>query len=606
MNLGNRQIVIIAIVVVTVIIFIIRLFTLQVADPSWRAHAADLTERKITIFPSRGLIFDRNKILMVSNKAVYDLMIIPRDIKDFDTLAFCSLVKIDKAEFKLRYDRAVKKPNANYRPSVFIKQIPPEDYAVISEQLYKYKGFYGQPRTLRDYPRKNGALVLGDIGEVDQNEIDKNPYYKAGDYIGKSGVERVYEAELRGRRGTRFVLVDVLNNTMGSYAEAQYDTIAVGGADLISTLDAELQAYGELLMGNKRGSIVAIEPSTGEILAMVSSPSYDPNLLVGRNRGANYKLLKADSIQLPLYNRAIKGVYRPGSIWKMVQALVALEQGAITPETRIRCNRSIIGCHGSHSYDDLELAIIHSCNPYFREVFKKMIQPGDESNRFKDSRAGLEKWQQMIKTFGFGSDLGTDVPGAKDGFVPGTKYYDNVYGELRWAFSTIYSLSIGEGEMGITPLQMANLAAIIANGGYYYSPHIVKGIGAEGKKPDRFLEKHQTCVSPQHFDVVRNAMRKVVEEPGGTGSRARIKGISVCGKTGTVENVPPIEDHSVFIAFAPMENPKIAISVYVENAGFGGTWAGPIASLMMEKYLTDSIADPAKELRILEATYPFP
>ena len=606
MNLGNRKYVILAIVVVTVIIFIIRLFSLQVADPSWRAHAADLTERKITIYPSRGLIYDRNKVLMVSNKAVYDLMVLPREIKDFDTSAFCSLLKISLPEFRERLKRACEHPNAPYRTSVFIKQIPPEDYAVVSEQLYKFKGFYGQPRTLRDYPQKNGALILGDIGEVDQVEIDRNPYYKAGDYIGKSGIERTYEAELRGRRGTRFVLVDVLNNTKGSYSDGSYDTLAIAGADLISTLDAELQAYGELLMKNKRGSIVAIEPSTGEILAMVSSPTYDPNLLVGRNRGENYKMLKADSIELPLYNRAIKGVYRPGSIWKMVQALVALEQGAITPETRIHCNRSIIGCHGSHSHDDLELAIIHSCNPYFREVFRKMIQPGDESNRFKDSRAGLEKWQSMIKTFGFGSDLGTDVPGAKNGFVPGTTYYDNVYGELRWAFSTIYSLSIGEGEMGITPLQMANLAAIIANGGYYYSPHIVKAVGPESKKPAKFLEKHQTCVSAPHFEVVRNAMRKVVEEPGGTGSRAKIKDITVCGKTGTVENVPPIEDHSVFIAFAPMENPKIAISVYVENAGFGGTWAAPIASLMMEKYLTDSIADPAKELRILEATYPFP
>lgn len=604
MNLDNRKYVIILIVALTVIAFLARLLQLQVLDESWQAKAAEMTERKITIYPSRGLIYDRNGKLLVSNKAVYDLMILPRDAKDLDTAAFLNLLKITKEDFDERLKRAVSWPNASYRPSVFIKQIPPEEFALITEQLYKFKGFYGQPRTLRDYPEEIGAHVLGDIGEISPNELEGDSYYKSGDYIGKSGVERVYETELRGQRGSRFVLVDVLNNTKGSFQDGKYDTLAIAGVDLYSTIDAELQVYAELLMQNKRGSVVAIEPSTGEILTMVSSPTFDPNLLVGRNRGANYELLKNDSLS-PLFNRAIKGTYRPGSIFKMVQALIALQGEAITPNTRVHCNRSIIGCHGAHSNDDLEGAIIHSCNPYFREVFKKMIQPGEESNRFKDSRLGLNAWKERILRFGFGTNLGTDIPGSKSGNIPGSDYYDKIYGELSWAFSTIYSLSIGEGELLITPIQMANLAAIIANRGYYISPHVVKGFGPEMRKPDRFLEHHDSGVDPQHFDLVVNAMEKVVGQAGGTASRARIPGIAVCGKTGTVQN-EPYPDHSVFMAFAPKDDPKIAISVYVENAGFGGQWAAPIASLLIEKYLNDSIADPAKEKRIIDQAFPMP
>lgn len=588
----------------TVIAFLARLLQLQVLDESWKAKAAEMTERKITIYPSRGLIYDRKGKLLVSNKAVYDLMILPREIKELDTLALLDLLKISKEDFKERYTRAVSWPNARYRPSVFIKQIPPEEFALITEQLYKFKGFYGQPRTLRDYPEQIGAHVLGDIGEISPNELEGDSYYKSGDYIGKSGLEKVYEAELRGQRGSRFVLVDVLNNTKGSFEGGKYDTLAVAGVDFHSTLDAELQAYAELLMQNKRGSVVAIEPATGEILVMVSSPTFDPNLLVGRNRGANYQVLKNDSLS-PLFNRAIKGTYRPGSIFKMVQALVALQTGAIKNETRFRCNRSIIGCHGSHSNDDLNGAIIHSCNPYFREVFKKMIQPGEESNRFKDSRIGLNQWKENITRFGFGTNLGTDIPGSSSGNIPGSNYYDKIYGELSWAFSTIYSLSIGEGELLITPIQMANLAAVIANRGYYISPHVVKGFGPEQRKPDRYLEHHNSGVDAIHFETVVNAMEKVVGQAGGTASRARIPGIEVCGKTGTVQN-EPYPDHSVFMAFAPKDEPKIAISVYVENAGFGGQWAAPIASLLMEKYLTDSIANPAKEKRILDQAFPMP
>jgi penicillin-binding protein 2 len=601
MNTSDRRYVIIGIVSLITLVFIIRLFVLQVADDHWKIKAADLTERKLRKYPSRGLIFDRNNELLVANQAIFDLLVIPREVKNIDTLAFCELVGIDKAEFDTKLKAARK--YASYKSSVFLKQIAPENYATISEQLYKYPGFYGQPRTVRSYENGIGALLLGDIGEVGPEEIKSDSYYKSGDYIGKGGVEMVYEKALRGEKGSQYVLVDVLNKVQESYASGQYDTTAVSGKDLISTIDAMLQAYGEALMLNKKGSIVAIEPSTGEVLALISSPTYDPNLLVGRKRGENYNKLRTDS-QLPLYNRAVKGTYRPGSIFKLVQSLIALDEGAITPETRISCNRGIIGCHGAHSNDDLKGAIIHSCNPYFHQVMKRMVQANNGQSIFKSSGIGLERWSGRVQQFGFGTNLGTDIPGVVVGNVPDKGYFDRKYGEGRWAYSTIYSLAIGEGEMLTNPLQMANLAVIIANKGYYYSPHIVKSINKEGK-PEIFKVKHDCGVDPKHFDLVIDAMQHVVDQTGGTARRARIPGIEVCGKTGTVQN-DPLPDHSVFIAFAPKTNPKIAISVYVESAGFGGTWAAPIAALMIEKYLTDSIQDPLKEKRIMDQAFPEP
>lgn len=601
MNTSDRRYVIVGIVLLIILVFVVRLFILQVADDHWKIKAADLTERKLRRYPSRGLIYDRNHALLVANQAIFDLMVIPREVKGIDTSAFCELVGIERATFDEKLKAARK--YASYKSSVFMKQVSPEDYATISEQLYKYPGFYGQPRTVRSYENGIGALLLGDIGEVSPGDLKKDSYYKSGDYIGKGGVEMVYERALRGEKGSQYVLVDVLNKVQESYAGGQYDTTAVSGKDLICTIDAELQAYGELLMQNKKGSVVAIEPSTGEVLALVSSPTYDPNLLVGRKRGENYSKLRNDSL-LPLYNRAVKGTYRPGSIFKLVQSLIALQEGVIQPSTRIRCNRGIIGCHGAHSNDDLEGAIIHSCNPYFRQVMKRMVQGNRPDNIYKSSAEGLEKWSANIRRFGFGTNLGTDIPGVVVGNVPDKAYFDQKYGERRWAYSTIYSLSIGEGEMLTNPLQMANLAAIIANRGYYYSPHVVKSIDQEGK-PEEFEVKHDCGVDRHHFDLVIKAMQNVVEQPGGTARRARIPGIEVCGKTGTVQN-DPLPDHSVFIAFAPKENPQIAISVYVESAGFGGTWAAPIASLMIEKYLTDSIHDQRKEQRILDQAFPEP
>jgi penicillin-binding protein 2 len=391
----------------------------------------------------------------------------------------------------------------------------------------------------------------------------------------------------------------VFNNEIESYKNGTYDTAAYSGDNLILTIDAELQAYGEKLMQNKKGSIVAIEPSTGEILAMVSSPGYDPNLLVGRERSKNYKTLAENDSIGPLFNRAINAQYRPGSIFKLVESLIALNEGIIVPSTRIRCNRSIINCHGAHSNDDLINAIIHSCNPYFREVYRRLIQRGEYPSIYKDSEAGLIKWRDAVMKFGFGKPLNLDIRGEKGGQVPGVSLYNNWYGEGRWAFSTIYSNSIGEGELLVVPLQMANLAAAIANKGYFYTPHLVKSFGENKSIREEYTVKNSTGVKPEYFDLVQDAMERVVSETGGTARRARTEGITVCGKTGTVQN-GDFPDHSVFIAFAPKENPKIAIAVYVEYAGFGGTWAAPISSLMIEKYLKGEVSDKRKEERILE------
>lgn len=598
MNLSNRRYIVTGIFLLFGLIFIIRLFVLQVSTDRWKAKAAELTEDKLRIYPSRGLIYDRYGELLVANRAIYDLMATPRNVQAFDTLKFCALAGMSYDELIAALDKA--KMYSRHKASVIKKQIDPEQYALINEHLHEFPGFFGQPRTVRSYRKGIGSHVLGDFAEASPQDLESDRYYRSGDYIGKSGVERTYEKALRGRIGSKYVLVDVRNNIQESLSNGRYDTAAVQGADLTLTLDATLQAYAEKLMANKRGSIVAIEPSTGEILVMVSAPGYDPNLLVGSQRGKNYAVLQQDPMK-PLYNRATQGLYRPGSIWKMVQSLVALEVGEITPATRIHCNRSIIGCHGSHSYDDLEGAIIHSCNPYFRDVMRRVVERKATSNRFEDAALGLGDWAQRIEQFGFGSKLGTDIPDVKAGNVPNPAYYDRIYGERRWAYSTIYSISIGEGELLVNPLQMANLAAVIANRGKYYRPHLIRSIGLDGK-PREFTEVQSTGVRAEHFETVVNAMEKVVSQTGGTASRARIKGITVCGKTGTVQN-EPLPDHSVFMAFAPKDDPKIAISVYVEYSGFGGTWATPIASLLIEKYLTDSISDVRKEQRIFEASF---
>jgi penicillin-binding protein 2 len=599
----NRKFIVLGIMVLIGLIFIGRLFYIQVIDDSYKHSAENQAIVRTTLYPSRGVIYDRNGKVIVYNQASYDLMVTPNQVDpQMDTLAFCELLGITKSDFEAKINKA--RSYSRFRSSIFEKQITDENWVAISEKLFEYPGFHGEQRTLRKYMEPVAAQVVGFVGEASQANIDKDNFYKPGDYLGISGLEYWYEKELRGQRGVKVYVRDVHNRIKTSYANGAYDTLSVPGMDLGSTIDLDLQVYGEKLMVNKRGSIVAIEPSTGEILAMVSAPGYDPNMLVGRVRTENYKTLVANDSLNPLFNRATNAVYRPGSIFKLVESLIGLQTGVITPNTRIRCNRGIINCHGSHSNDDLFGAIQHSCNPYFREVYHRLIQRGKYSNIYEDSRYGLSIWRDYVVSFGLGIRLGTDLSGVSPGFVPDVAFYDRWYGEKRWAFSTIYSNSIGEGEMGVTPLQIANLASILANRGFYYTPHFIRSIGDSGPR-EEYLTPNYTKIDSAYFYVVIDALAAVVNEPGGTAGRAKIDSIIVCGKTGTVQN-PTSPDHSVFMAFAPKDNPKIAIAVYVEEAGFGGTWAAPIASLMMEMYLTGKIKNQKKEQRILEADFLMP
>lgn len=599
-TLEDRKIVILGIFLVIGLTYLIRLFYIQVIDDTYKLSALNQALRYVTQYAPRGLIYDRNNKLLVYNEVAYDLMVIPRQVKNLDTTEFCNTVGITKTKFIEKFSEA--KSYSTYKASAFEKQIPADQFAAISEKLYQFKGFYIEKRTVRKYPQPIASHVLGYVSEVSPNQIKQDNYYKKGDYIGFSGLEKEYEKELRGKRGRKVLLVDVHNREKGSYKNGQYDSLAIDGLNLKCTIDRDLQAYGETLMQNKRGSIVVIEPKTGEILALITSPNYNPNLLVGRNRSENYKELAANDSLNPLFNRAINAQYRPGSIFKIVQSLIGLQLGIVTPQTRIPCNRGIIACHGSHTNDNLEEAIQHSCNPYFHQVYKRIIQPGKNPSIFKDSEFGLKQWHNMVSKFGFGTLLKSDLPGLGKGMVPDVAFYNKWYGEGRWAFSTIYSNSIGEGELGVVPIQMANLAAIIANKGYYYTPHLVKEIGDKEEVREEFITPHYTDIDTSYFAPIINAMSAVVNLDGGTARRARIDSIEVCGKTGTVQNKDR-PDHSVFIGFAPRKNPKIAIATYVEYSDFGGLWAAPISSLMMEKYLTGKVKNKEKEERILNAKF---
>jgi penicillin-binding protein 2 len=592
-NLNSRRITIIMIVCVIAVIYVIRLFFLQVASDDSQKKASALTEEAIPLYPPRGIIYDRQGKMLVTNQTVYNLMVIPKKVLPFDTNAFCQLLRIKKEDLISTFQKA-RARGEYHRPQILVEQIVPSDYAAISEQLYKYTGFFAESRTLRVYPLGIGALFLGDVGKISPEEYKALPYYTKQEYIGKSGIEKSYEEELRGIKGVNYAFRDNIGN-IKERVGGEDDKPAIPGIDLICTMHAELQKYGETLMQNRRGCIVAIEPFTGEILAMVSAPTYDPNLLVGRVRGHNFNVLLNDK-QKPLFNRATQAQYRPGSIFKLAQSLTALSVGAITENTRIQCNRGLIGCHGSHTNDDLEMAIVHSCNPYFRGAMQRVIEGGRHKSRFKDAN--------YIKRFGFGSNLDTDIPGVKSGLVPGVEFYDKWYGKEQWAYSTIYSLSIGEGEMLVTPLQMANLACIIANRGWFVPPHTVKQIGIGGSPREQFLVRHDLGIDSSYFNAVVNAMEKVMQ-PGGTGWRSALKDIVMCGKTGTVQNAGGKEDHAVFICFAPKDDPKIAVAVYTENAGFGGTWSAPVASLMIEKYLNDTISNSSKarEKTIMDANF---
>lgn len=619
MNLENRRLVFILLFMFVGIIFTARLFYMQVVDDKWIERAGEVAKKKITIKPPRGILYDRNGVKIVANKTYYNLMFIEDDIEDLDTVAFSKLIGMSVDSINLRFaeirkelDRKTRNKKTgndtvvndyrSYLPNAFLKELSAEEISNIAMDLSEFKGFYEEPMSMRDYPYPNGANIFGYLNEINGPELNSDRrFYRVGDFIGRSGLEKYYEYELRGKKGTKVILTSSRGKLVDNFAEGKLDTNAQQGPPLHLGIDIILQAYGEELMKHKLGSVVAIEPSTGEILAMVSAPSYDPNLMVGtRNIRTNYQALYKDSLK-PFYPRPLAAEYPPGSIFKVVQALVGLQEGVITEDTGFPCTRSWVGCHNHPPASSVSKAIQYSCNPYFYYEVKKIIQQGKHSNNFKDAAEGLAIWEKYMHSFGFGIRPETDIFGLRSGVIPNVDFYNHWYGEYRWAFSTIRSNSIGQGEVKLTPLQMANLAAIVANEGYYYEPHLVKSIGKDGPQ-DKFKIKRHTMVDSKHFAVVKEGMRGAVNEAHGTARRARIKDITVAGKTGTAQN-PHGEDHSIFMAFAPYENPKIAIAVFIENAGFGGSWAAPIASLMIEKYLTGGIEDTLKEQRILEKRF---
>lgn len=597
----SRKFIFIGIVVAITAIFSARLFYLQLVAQDYQQFAEENFLRKKIIYPSRGLIYDRNGKILVANETVYDLMVNPSKVKNIDTGVFCNLLNITKKSYKNRLREA--RNYSYYRPSVFIKQVSQETYGKFQERLYNFRGFYGRPRTARQYPRKVAPHVLGYLGEVTKEELDdENDFYKIGDYKGISGLEKSYENVLRGEKGVEHILVDALNRKKGGYMNGELDIPSRSGKDLLTTLDINLQQYGKRLMKNKIGSVVAIEPKTGEILAMVSSPSYDPNKLVGRKRANNFQALASDPFK-PLYNRTITASYPPGSTFKPLMASLALSDGVLKRTTTIRCDNGTyigglrVGCHEHESPADLHYSIVTSCNSYYVHTFSRFI----DQDTFGTVKAGYKNWYQNVHQFGFGKSLGIDLPNEKKGTLPKASYYDKVYGEGRWKAPTIISLGIGQGELGSTTLQLANYASIFANRGYYYTPHLGKKVAGKDTSYQKTFEKHNAPVDSTYFEPIVEAMYDVVEK--GTGRYyGQIDGIEVCGKTGTAQN-PHGDDHSLFIAFAPKDNPQIAVAAIIENAGYGSVWAAPTNTLMIEQYLKDTVERKNVEKKILEANF---
>lgn len=583
-----------------ILIFIIRLFSIQVIDDSFKTSSENNVIRKQTDYPRRGLIYDRNKELIVYNEAAYDLMITPKQATFLDTALICSLLEIDKLNLIKRIEKASN--YSMYKASVLMKQISVETYTKLQENMFLMPGFFVQTRTLRKYPYSTASHLLGYVGEVNKRIVKSTPYYKEGDYIGVSGIEKAYEDKLRGRKGVKLLLKDVHNNIKGSFNDGKFDIKSKPGKDLQSSIDIFLQNFGESLMKNKRGSIVALEPSTGEILCLVSSPNYDPNILVGRKRSENYLILNEDTINKPLFNRASLAQYPPGSTFKLINALIGLQEKVIYSGSKFNCDEGYVygeekrkmKCHPHRSPLNLIESISNSCNAYFCNVYRAIIE------KYPNTYEGYDVWRNYVTSFGLGNWLNNDLPTGQKGFVPTPNFYDRIYGKNRWKSLTNLSLSIGQDALLTTPIQMANMTAAIANRGYYYTPHIVKSIENDSID-DRFSKPIRTMVDSSLFEIVIKGMQEVVEdEELGTSNIAKMENITVCGKTGTAQN-PHGEDHSIFIGFAPKDNPKIALAVYVENGGWGSTWAVPIASLMIEKYLNDTIERDWLEKKIVEA-----
>lgn len=593
----KRRFVISGIAVVIVLVYIIRLFYLQIIDTSTKDQADTNALVKQTIYPSRGLMYDRNGELLVFNQPIYEITMTMREMKDdWDTAAFCNSIHISRAEFDERIadikDRRKNRGYSRQTPQVFMSQLKKEDIATLQEELFLFPGIQIQKRTLRDYTYKAAAHVLGSVGEVNQNDIDRDPYYGRGDYSGRDGLERTYEAQLRGDKGVEILMRDSRGRIQGSYQDGALDRTAVAGTDLYTTLDIKLQMLAEELLAGKIGSAVAIEPKTGEILALASNPAWNPKVLVGKERSKNYNALLQDKTK-PLLNRATQATYPPGSTFKTIQALVCLEQGAITPNTLYPCSgpgSSPIKCTHHHgSPVALDKAIEQSCNPYFWCAFRDLLQ---KDGKEKDIHKPYEKWRNAVMQFGLGQKFtDTDLGEQSSGSIPSTRLYDKFYGKNGWKAITIRSLSIGQGEIIVTPLQLANQAAAIANEGYYISPHL-------NKNDSMRIHRHNIDIQKKYFDEVKAGMHRVMVY--GTGRHHAIDSLHMAGKTGTAQN-PHGRDHAIFIGFAPVEDPQIAVAVVVENAGFGATWACPIATMMIEQYLTGKVERKDLRKRIAES-----
>lgn len=597
-----RKVLLPALIIIGASLLITRVFFLQIVDDSFKLKSENNAIKIKYDYPERGYIYDRNGVLLVANQPSYDIMVIPRELKNTDTIEFCKLLNITKEDFIKKIEKArVYSPRL---PSVFLDQLNKSEFAAFQEKIRKFEGFYFQKRSLRDYEVDYGANIFGYITQVNDKIIEKNQYYKSGDLIGIQGVEQNYEKFLRGIKGVKYFQKDKFNREIGSYKEGKYDTVSVPGEDINLSIDAVIQKYGEELMINKRGGIVAIEPSSGEILALITAPSYDPGILVGRQRSKNYTKLYRDSIAKPLYDRGLLAEYPPGSPFKIMTGLVGLQENVVTEETTFMCNHGFAyapgrfqGCHCGGGSRDLHVGIYKSCNAYFSNVYLRTI------GKYNSAPYALDVWSDHIRSFGLGQFMGYDLPTGKRGKIPTSATYKRMYPDWGWSGRTIISNAIGQGEVLMTPIQLANMMAAVANEGYYYTPHIIKKI--KGETIDKkFTTKHVTTIDKKYFPPMISGLFDVYNK--GTAAGLRVEGIDICGKTGTAENFAKIngvrtkmQDHSIFVAFAPKDNPKIAIAVLVENGGFGSTIAGPIASLMIEKYLRKKITRTDLETRVL-------
>lgn len=603
-----RKLLLFSVVLITGFVFAGRLFYLQIYDSSFKTLSESNAIKKIYDYPQRGYIFDRNGTLLVSNQPSYDVMVIPRDVEPYNEQELCDLLKINPETLRERMRKAeVYSPRL---ASPIMPQLTKTEYAALSEKMHKYKGFYIQKRSLRDYQVAHSANVLGYLSQVNETTIERNPDYDLGELIGTGGIERQYERVLRGTKGVKYVQKDRFNRDIGPYQNGIFDTLPVRGNDIMLTIDAQLQNYGEELMVNKRGGIVALEPSTGEILALVAGPNYDPALLVGRERSRNFTRLYYDTIAKPLFDRVLQGEYPPGSPFKALTALIGMQEGVVDQNERIPCNGAYhygrkrkMGCHDHRSPLDLRGGIANSCNSYFANAYRRTI------DKYDSPQEGIDAWRNHLLSFGLGQYMGYDLPTGRPGKIPSSKTYNRIYQypTYRWYTPATISNAIGQGEVLMTPMQMVNFTAAIANRGYFYRPHIIKNVVGHDTIPSKYMKKHQTTIEPKFFEPVIDGMLDVYNY--GTAEHLQVKDLEICGKTGTAENYTRIDgkrvqltDHSVFVAFAPRKDPKIAIAVFIENGYWGSRWAGRIATLMIEKYINGEITRTDLERFILEGS----